>query len=235
MWLNQYYNKIQLDSFVSREHLKEMTSIRPETWNQWERCTLNMLMLRTNALKLLERTEFYIYDLFPNALGSDNIMSRRLQPHNQFYQRKDLSFQFLQNPTTTLKHSKSLPLFTPGTVWLNGQRGPALDGWSVYQNKTEQNSQSFTIIFLQCKHTALNTTLYTKEIIDSYNKLQTMWNDMVKESSDLNNYNIVLAIVSNRKLGKNHVCEHNDVFYHPYISIRHILFIIRYINYFSSY
>jgi hypothetical protein len=168
-----------------------------------------MLMLRTNAIKLLEINEVRICDLFPNARGSDDIMDRKLQTYREFYEREDASFQFLQNPTTTLKHSKNLPLFTPGTVWLNGQCGPALDGWSVYQNQTEQNSQSFTIIFLQCKHTTQNTPLYTKEIIASYNDLQAMWNNMLTNTTiDLSNYDIVLAIVSNRKLVENHVCKH---------------------------
>jgi len=184
--------KLNLTSVMSKDIYEELTSIKPGTWSQWERMTANMLMLRTNAIKLLRRDEFRFSDMFPGARGSIEIMDRKFDTYPDF------------------------GLFEPGTVWLNGLRGPAFDLWAVYKNKKNpyRQTKEFTISFVQCKFSSANEPLRTMDIINQYNELQEMWNNMLNEfetsplegsTIQLTDYDVVFVVVSNRTIQENHV------------------------------
>jgi glutamine amidotransferase-like uncharacterized protein len=185
--------------------VEQLTSLDPKDWTKWGKYVANMLLLRTNAIKLLERREFCLSDLFPNARGPIQLLSRTFVTYSKFYERKDSEIQFLKSPRTTLKdHS----LFTPGTVWLNAERGPAIDIWSVYENKQEAGNKKFTIMILQCKFTSKGKTkLDDKQIIETKLELEKMWasikqaqkNSKTNYVVDLEQYDEpILAIVTNR-------------------------------------
>lgn len=214
IWLNKYVQQLNLTSIMSKEIYEELTSIKPGTWSQWERTTANMLMLRTNAIKLLRRNEFKFSDIFPGARGSIEIMDRKFDTYPDFYKRRDFPKQFLKNPKNTLQ--EDIGLFEPGTVWLNGLRGPAFDLWTVYKNKKNpyRQTREFTISFVQCKFSSANEPLRTMDIIKEYNELQEMWNNMLNEfktsplegsTIQLTDYDVVFVVVSNRTIQENHV------------------------------
>jgi len=207
--------QLQLLSVLSRTVLEEITSIKVEMWSQWERVTANMLMLRTNAIKLLKRAEFTFSDLFPGVEADGAIVDLEFETYSKYYQRKDFPQQFLRNPKTTLEQ-QGAGLFKPGTVWLNGPRGPGLDLWAVYKNKKDPHSsnKNYTITFVQCKFTSSDLVLKTKDIINTYKDPEKMWKNLEKEINGnplqgsnirLTDYEIVLVIVSNRGKLEDHV------------------------------
>jgi hypothetical protein len=205
-----------LNSVLPKEIYEELTSIKPGTWSQWERITANMLMLRTNAIKLLRRDEFIFSDIFPGAKGSNNVLDRKSETYQDFYKRRDFPKQFLKNPKNTMQEDESARLFIEGTVWLNGLRGPAFDLWTVYKNKKDLRlpTKSYTITFVQCKFSSTNEPLRTVDIIKEYNELQEMWNNMLIEfktspiegsNIQLTDYDVIFVVVSNRTIQENHV------------------------------
>jgi hypothetical protein len=178
---------------------------------QMGKVVANMLLFKTNSIKILGLTEFSLADIFPNAKVPQKLRWLEFETPSEFFKINKSPIQILQNAETTLRMSITHSFFQPGTVWINVQSGSAVDTWTIYKNK--QTGKSYTVLFVQCKFIATGKTeLTTQTIIDTYNELKEKWNSLNEPSQQIpelkgkfnfNDYDIVLAFVTKQEIVSN--------------------------------
>jgi hypothetical protein len=184
----------------------------------WEKVTANMLMFKTNSIKILGLTEFSLDDMFPNTKVPQKLLSLKFETPSQFFRVNKSPIQILQNAQIIVKNKNEHSFFQPGTIWINTQSGSIVDLWTIYKNKqtgSDQTGKSYTVLFVQNKFTTTrNAKLTTQMIIDTTKKLNEMWNSLLNETLqqtpelkgkfNFNDYDIVLAFVTNQEIVSNH-------------------------------